>query len=269
VGNGFDLFIQSVQRQPKTRTHQKQDDDPFSEMRGRKRPQPSNASSILNPKSVVGSVKANLTQNRDRIARFAQSAAEIDLIPWKDKSSGHPSANVAYNYHQNSQTTPAYLEYSKNEVFASSLRSERERRNESWSKEIKDKKKYDFVCRTRGMKDKDIMMHRELHHLSRFFYSNTNELRIDPCSIGDDRPLSDSVANVTVKAVGPRRKIEVPDEDSSFLLRAQPRPIKPVAIERDPRNPNVACKVYVARYQEPAIHPKTKRFYGGRYLRQW
>eukprot|EP00571_Detonula_confervacea_P005255 CAMPEP_0172330712 /NCGR_PEP_ID=MMETSP1058-20130122/61546_1 /TAXON_ID=83371 /ORGANISM="Detonula confervacea, Strain CCMP 353" /LENGTH=1862 /DNA_ID=CAMNT_0013047939 /DNA_START=683 /DNA_END=6271 /DNA_ORIENTATION=- len=263
VGNGFDVLMKRIQRQPKTQFHQELA-DPFPEISGRRKPQPH---SYVNSMSVVGSVKANLVQNRNRIARFAQSATEIDLNPWKDKNTvptrRSAGANIAYNHHQNTHTTPAYLEFSKNDVFASSLRSERERRNASWSKEMKDKKKLDFVSRTKGVKDKDVMMHRELHHLSRFFYSNTNEVRIEPC-----QSLSDSAANVTVKAVGTRKKIEVPDEDSSFLLRAQPRPLKPVAIQRDQRNPNVACKIYVAMYEEPAIHPKTKRFYGGRYLRQ-
>ena len=65
------------------------------------------------------------------------------------------------------------------------------------------------------------MMHRELHHLSRYFYSSTNEISIEPCTIGDAQSISQSAANVIVKAISSRRKIEVPDEDSSFLLRAQ------------------------------------------------
>jgi hypothetical protein len=222
--------------------------------------------------SVVGSVRANLAHNRNRIARFAQSATEIDLNPFKDRSLGQskiPSgANIAHSHHQNSLITPAFLAFSKNEVFASNLRSERERRHASWSKETKDRKKLDFVSRTTGMKEKDIVMHRELHHLSQSFYSNTNEIRIESCSSGDNQSPSGSTANITVKGVGTRRMIEVPDEDSSFLLRANSRPLKPKAIQPDRRNPNAICKIYVAMYEDPAIHPKTKRFYGGRYLRQ-
>ena len=267
VNNGFDGLMKNFQRQPKPQLHQKSD-DPFPEMTGHRRQRP--PISNVNSMSVVGSVKANLAQNRDRIAKFAQSATEIDLNPFKDRGGGGssrptPGASMAYSLHQNNQSTPAYLAFSTNEVFASSLRSERELRSKSWLKDTKDRKKLDFVSRTKGLKDKDVMMHRELHHLSRFFYTNSNEIRIEPCSPGGDRKTA---ANVTVKAVGLRRKVEVPDEDSSFLLRAQHRPLKPVAIQRDPNNPDVACKVYVAMYEEPAIHPKTKRFYGGRYLRQ-
>lgn len=41
-----------------------------------------------------------------------------------------------------------------------------------------------------------------------------------------------------------------------------------MAIHRDSQQANLACKIYVAMYEEPAIHPKSKRYYGGRYLRQ-
>lgn len=264
--NGLVVLMKLFQRQQPKTTQQLQQGDPFAaEMMGRRRQQArSNATSM----SVVGSVKANLAQNRERIARFAQSAAEIDLNPFKDKQRTTAGASVAYNLHQSSNSTPAYLEYSKNEVFASSLRTERERRSASWRQVTKDQKNLEFVSRTKGVKDKDVMMHRELHHLSRFFYTNCNEIRIEPCSSsGDEKQPSSDSANVIVKAVGPRRKIEVPDEDSSFLLRAQVRPLKPVAIQRDPQNPDVACKIYVAMYEEPSkylYHPyvRSKRLFG-------
>jgi len=276
VDNGFDGLMKSFQKiQPRPKHITQQTNDPFPEMIGRKRRQPNNSM------SVVGSVKANLANNRDRIARFAQSAAEIDINPFKDRSSSGQkpttgAASVAYSLHQNNHgTIPAYLAFSRNDVFASSLRSERERRSKSWMREIKGKKNLEFVSRTKGLKDKDIMMHRELHHLSRFFYTNSNEIHIEPCSSGggDNQSAtattpSSTAGNIIVKAVGTRRKVEVPDEDSSFLLRAQPRPLKPVALQRDHQNPDVACKVYCCMYEEPAIHPRTKRFYGGRYLRQ-
>ena len=260
---GFEDLMKRLHTQPKK--HSK-------ESGPKRKATNSSIHSAGNSSSVVGSVRANLAHNRNRIARFAQSATEIDLNPWKDRSAGQSksplSVSTAPSLHQNSLGTPAYLAFSKNEVFASNLRSERERRHASWSKETKDRKTLDFVSRIIGMKEKDIMMHRELHHLSRCFYSSTNEIRIEPCSSGDNQSPSSSTANITVKGVGTRRMIEVPDEDSSFLLRASSRPLKPKAIQPDRRNPNAVCKIYVAMYEDPAIHPKTKRFYGGRYLRQ-
>ncbi len=260
--NGFDDLMQRFQH-PKSQN--RRNITHFKESRSKRHASNSSLHSAGNS-SVVGSVRANLAHNRSRIARFAQSAAEIDLNPFKDRSVGQskiPSgASIAHS------PTPAFLAFRKNEVFASNLRSERERRHASWSKETKNRKKLDYVSRTTGMKEKDIMMHRELHHLSHSFYSNTNEIRIEPCSSGDNQSPSNSTANITVKGIATRRMIEVPDEDSSFLLRANSRPLKPKAIQPDRRNPNAVCKIYVAMYEDPAIHPKTKRFYGGRYLRQ-
>jgi len=260
VDNGFENLMRAIQSRPGVLDQKL---DPFPEMAGRLR-SPSNA-------NLVGSVKANLLNNRNRIARFAQSATEIDLF--KDRSMvvpiRSPSANISHAHHQNNHSTPAYLAFGTNEVFASSLRLERERRYASWLKETNDLKTLDFVARTCGMKEKDVVMHRELHHLSSFFSSNTCDIRIEPCFSADGLlSLANSTANITLKGGGIRRVVEVPDDDSSFLLRASPRPLKPMAIQRDQRNPAFGCRVYLAMYEEPAIHPKTKRFYGGRYLRQ-
>ncbi len=267
--NGFDDLMKRFRTQPKA--HIRRSLNP-RESGPKRQSSNSHLHSTGNSSSVVGSVKANLAHNRNLIARFAQSATEIDLNPFKDRTTG-PSksplgSTTAYNHHQSNLGTPAYLAFSKNEVFASNLRSERERRYASWSKETKDRKKLDFVSRTMGMKDKDILLHREVHHLSRCFYSNSNEIRIEPCSSIDNQFISGSTANITIKGVGARRIIEIPEEDSSFLLRASSKPLKPKYIQPDRRNPNAVCKVYVALYEDPAIHPKTKRYYGGRYLRQ-
>ncbi|KAL7497818.1 hypothetical protein ACHAWT_005738 [Skeletonema menzelii] len=261
VGNGFDILMQSFQND----FGQKQD-DPFPQRRGR-----SLAKEPLF--SMVGSMRAKSAQNFSRIARFAQSASESFHIPFDETSSStnkRPfSANIAFQAQNNNHSTPAYLDFNKNSTFASSLRSERDRRHESWVKEISGIEKIEFFCRARGIKDKDAMVHRELHHLSRFFYAYTSEMRIEPCPMPDAESGSSEVAaNITVKGVSSRRKLEVPDEDSSFLLRVQAKPLKPAGVHRDQRNPNLACKIYFAMYEEPAIHPKTKRFYGGRYLRQ-
>ena len=261
VYNGFENLMRAIESRPKVLDQKL---DPFPEMAGRLR-SPSNA-------NLVGSVKANLLNNRTRIARFAQSATEIDLF--KDRSMVvptryPPSANVSHAHHQNNHSTPSYLAFGTNEVFASSLRLERERRCASWLKETNDQKTLEFVARTCGMKEKDVMMHRELHHLSSFFSSNTCDIRIEPCLSADGLlSLANSTANITLKGGGIKRVVEVPDEDSTFLLRASPRPIKPMAIQRDQRNPAFGCRVYLAMYEQPAIHPKTKRFYGGRYLQQ-
>ena len=45
--------------------------------------------------------------------------------------------------------------------------------------------------------EKDTSVHRELNHLAHFFYPNTNEIMIEPCSIRDAK----SAAYVIVKAM--------------------------------------------------------------------
>jgi len=259
VGSGFDILMQSFQND----FGQKQD-DPFPQRRGRSlAKEPLFSQGIFGQKSMVGSMRAKSAQNFSRIARFAQSASESFHIPFDENSSStnkRPfSANIAFQAQNKNHSTPAYLDFSKNSTFASSLRSERERRHESWVKEITGMEKIEFFCRARGIKDKDAMVHRELHHLSRFFYTYTSEMRIEPCPMPDAESRSlEPAANISVKGVSSRRKLEVPDEDSSFLLRVQAKPLKPAGIHRDQRNPNLACKIYFAMYEEPAIHPKTK-----------
>lgn len=265
VGNGFDVLMQSFQND----FGQKQD-DPFPQRRGRsigREPLFSQGifgqKSIVGSKSMVGSMRAKSAQNFSRIARFAQSASESFLILDENSSSANKrpfSANIAFRAQNNNHSTPAYLDFSKNSTFASSLRSERERRHESWVKEISGMEKIEFHCGARGIKDKDAMVHRELHRLSRFFYSYTSEMRIEPCPMIDAESGSSELeaANIAVKGVSSRRKLEVPDEDSSFLLRVQAKPLKPARVHRDQRNPNLSCKIYFAMYEEPAIHPRTK-----------
>ena len=259
VGNGFDSLMQSFQHD----FVQKQD-DPFPQRRGRSSAkEPRFSQGIFGQKSMVGSMRAKSAQNFNRIARFAQSASESFQIPFDEISSSTSkrpfSANIAFKAQNNNHSTPAYLDFNKNSTFSSSLRSERERRHGSWVKEISGMEKVEFFGRTRAIKDKDALVHRELHHLSRFFYTYTSEMRIESCPIPSaESGSSEPAANLIVKGVSARRKLEVPDEDSSFLLRVQAKPLKPASIHRDQRNPNLSCKIYFAMYEEPAIHPRTK-----------
>lgn len=46
--------------------------------------------------------------------------------------------------------------------------------------------------------------------------------------------------------------------NNNFVLPLKPRPLKPAAIHRDQNAANLTCKIYVAMYEEPAMHPKTK-----------
>jgi hypothetical protein len=125
-------------------------------------------------------------------------------------------------------SNPRYLDFHRNAAFASSLRSERERRNRSWAS-LKADENLQTICRKSALPS-DIELHRELHNLSRMFYNGTNVMTIRDAARKSEttgQPQTkadgeqDKVSLLTVEMVSNRRRIEVPDDDSSFLLRAQ------------------------------------------------
>lgn len=117
--------------------------------------------------------------------------------------------------HFNAMTTPRHLDFHKNLGFASSLREERERRTRSWETRKWD----DSIQRVhrKTASDAEIELHQELHNLARIFYTGTNYM----CVRDAARKSGEKVSLMTVEVVSSRRRIEVPDDDSSFLLRAQ------------------------------------------------
>jgi hypothetical protein len=134
--------------------------------------------------------------------------------------------------HFGSTSTPRYLDFHKNSAFASSLRAERERRMRSWET-LKADETIQTVHR-KSASPTDIELHHELHNLSRIFYNGTNIMTIRDAARKSDNDESPSestagggeqekVSLLTVEMVSNRRRIEVPDDDSSFLLRAQVR----------------------------------------------
>lgn len=58
------------------------------------------------------------------------------------------------------------------------------------------------------------------------------------------------------------------DDDSSFLLRASSRRLTPLGVTRNPRDHGQSFINFLATYQEPVLHPKSKRYKGGRFIRQ-
>lgn len=127
-------------------------------------------------------------------------------------------------------STPRYLDFNRNSAFASSLRTERERRMRSWETQSQGGT-MPIICRPGSSKD-DIELHNELHKLARTFYNGTNIVTIRDAARRNERqesknqeaalnPEAGKVSLITVETVSNRRRIEVPDDDSSFLLRAQ------------------------------------------------
>jgi len=173
---------------------------------------------------------------------------------------------------------PRHVDFHRNEAFAASLRSERDRRAQSWHTlfEGADEEGVPIICHSRGVTDNDAGLHRELHQLARIFYTGTNLISIRDAArrnSADDRAPSSPgssksslpVSLLTVEMASPRRRIEVPDDDSSFLLRAQPRPLNAVGVHRDQRNHDQSFKCFAGTYEEPAL--STEHYSGGRYLR--
>jgi hypothetical protein len=82
--------------------------------------------------------------------------------------------------------------------------------------------------------EEDIATHKELHHLARIFYAGTNmialrdaarrmNVEVEGATSAEESAVAEDVhvSLMTVETACSRRRIEVPDDDSSFLLRAQ------------------------------------------------
>jgi hypothetical protein len=177
--------------------------------------------------------------------------------------------------------TPRYLDFHRNESFAASLRSERERRLASWDRVLDS----DFseglpIVHHRGSAE-GIAAHKELHHIARIFYAGTNMIAIrdaarrvsgdageTTASTSSPEISEEQVSLLTIETASPRRRIEVPDDDSSFLLRAQPRPLNAVGVHRDQRNHDQSFKCFAATYEEPALSATSEHYTGGRFVRR-
>ncbi|KAL7573611.1 hypothetical protein ACA910_008745 [Epithemia clementina (nom. ined.)] len=146
--------------------------------------------------------------------------------------------------------------------------------------------------------------HFELHQIARIFYNSTNLIAIRDATRRKNAPSTTAPLNalggnpsqqqgatvdgveeallqvrpsteeedlqwvslLTVETACPRRRIEVPDDDSSFLLRAQARPLQAVGVHRDQRNHDQSFKCFAASYEEPALGG-SDHYSGGRYIR--
>jgi PXA domain len=184
-----------------------------------------------------------------------QTSSESERI--SDQARSPTSINnalLASTQFMSSSSTPRYLDFHRNESFACSLRAERERRLASWEQrmnhEIYGTEGYSealpIICRgSRKGDDDHASVHKELHHIARIFYTGTNVIAIRDAArrqnsttlgsnnmgLGPSEESAESiiaeglqqVSLITIDTACPRRRLEVPDDDSSFLLRAQVR----------------------------------------------
>eukprot|EP00523_Entomoneis_sp_CCMP467_P019432 CAMPEP_0168818572 /NCGR_PEP_ID=MMETSP0726-20121227/7826_1 /TAXON_ID=265536 /ORGANISM="Amphiprora sp., Strain CCMP467" /LENGTH=1812 /DNA_ID=CAMNT_0008870903 /DNA_START=15 /DNA_END=5453 /DNA_ORIENTATION=- len=198
--------------------------------------------------------------------------------------------NIQQSHMLLSSAIPRHFDFHRNEAFSSSLRSERERRMQSWYAQFHDvsTEPNEGLCVARILDDP---VHKELHQIARIFYSNTallgirdaarrnqSEIPTPTALVSGDQPPTprdmdtlaedDLLSLLTVETACPRRRIEVPDDDSSFLLRAQPRPLTAVGVHRDQRNHDQSFRCFAATYEEPALKTGSDHFGGGRYIRK-
>jgi hypothetical protein len=171
--------------------------------------------------AISASTRANgpLSAGRARLGRLASGFGAK-----KEESTSVPqSLSTSEMASYSTSSLPRFVDFSRNAAFASSLRAERERRMKSWESR-KGAEEVTSVYR-KGAKDEDITLHRELHKLAIDFHNGTHMMVVrDAARKTDSEEGDDSkVALLTVENVSNRRRIEVPDDDSSFLLKAQVR----------------------------------------------
>jgi hypothetical protein len=143
-----------------------------------------------------------------------------------------------------------------------------------------------IVHRVKGSTPENKEFHRDLHRLSRTFYAGTNKIglkdgtRRKPIeadtansnegegNVHDDNDEVLPVSLLTVEMTGAKRRIEIPDDDSSFLIRAQPRPLKSVNVHVDERDHGQSYRTFAATFEEAAVPSGSFRYSGGRYIRR-
>lgn len=198
------------------------------------------------------SLRSNFDNNKKRSIRIGN---KLDSQPMKitPQSGQQQSSN--------------HLDFHRNEAFASSLRIERNARMESFEKmnsSLTSRTHVEMICRSRITSQSHFSEHRDLHALAKSFFYNTNMIalkRIKPKVEGD---ISNEQTMLLFESVAGQQKLDLPDDDSSFLLRAQPRPLSVVNIHRDERSYNLSYKKYVAYFEEPIMHKKTSSFRGAK-----
>jgi hypothetical protein len=220
--------------------------------------------------SVLASQRLVLSEAFDLLPSTAANMSSNDINTPKNK----PVVSDIYQYYGR-QSTPRYLDFQRNEAFAASLRAERGRRWRSWQTRKMDKDIQSVIRKTASPRENEL--HSEMHNLARLFHNGTSIMTIRDAARkrGNMEESSKSaldekisVSLLTVEIISSRRRIEVPDDDSSFLLRAQSRPLNPLSIHLDDRNHDMSYKCFLGTYEEPATPQGSSRYSGGRYLRQ-
>ena len=227
------------------------------------------------------SIKANFENNRKRLTRLVRPGEGRHFDSPLSKLSLSPRMGpfaLALPLQLGNHSSPLHLEFHRNETLASNLRSERFERMTSFSKLNSDSTKNkmaqaDMICRSRAVSEDHFLQHRDLHNLAKGFYSNTtllklNHFNVDTVGIEGGIGANNTKTILTMDNVTTRRKWAIPDDDSSFLLRAQPVHLNVVGVHRDQRSHNLSYKKYAAYFDEPIAHAKKNEFRGAKLRRQ-
>jgi len=220
-----------------------------------------------------GSIKANLENNRKRLSRLVRPGEGRQSDSPHSKSFPSPRIGSFALPLANQNSSPLYLEFHRNDTLASSLRSERFERMKSFSNLNSDKSKKvhaEMICRSRVVSKDHFLQHRDLHNLAKGFYSNTTRLLLNHFNVDTAGGDGDNATHtlLTIENVTTRRKWAIPDDDSSFLLRAQPVHLNVVGVHRDQRSNNLSYKKYAAYFDEPVANVQKNEFRGARLRRQ-
>ena len=147
---------------------------------------------------------------------------------------------------------PKYLTFKCSTDVANRLRGERRRRLESWNAAL-------ATIKTEKLQLS--LVSKIQRKLAEGFYKTINSIEIDG-----------SVGIISLEVTGNRRAIEVPDVDSSILVRASSRPIIPIAEHRNPRRGDGDYKSYAITYEQAVTNSRKgrrdRRVYEGKYIRR-
>jgi hypothetical protein len=224
--------------------------------------------------NVGNTIKANFESNRKLLSRLVRPIVMRNGVSPALKPMQSPKMGLITTPITN-QHVPPYLVFHANEPLAFSLRSERNERRKSFLKFINEstgvgKVNLEMICRSKRSPE-NFLEHRDLHNLAKGFYSNTTaiclrHINLDTVSSesNDCKPIK---TLLVMESITTRRKWSIPDDDSSFLLRAQPVHLDVIGIHRDQRSHTLSYKKYAAYFDEPVLYSKTNEFRGGRLRR--
>lgn len=228
---------------------------------------------LSSPKLDIAEEYALMTASVGSFPRRLYNGQSPSIQVQVGNDAGQSSEALARDLAEFGHATPRFLDFKRNAALTGGLRAERERRHRAWEARPADNSITTIIRKT-ATKKIDFELHSELHNLVRLFSNGTNVLSIrDAARKSDDGEDDGKVGNekvslLTVETASGRRRLEVPDDDSSFLLRAQARKLNPISVLRDDRNHENSYQRFLATYEEPAIAPGSNRYNGGRFVRR-